>query len=143
MQTSLWRFLVMEVKIDNRHLVVSPHSDISVRQMVQINDGETERTKITPETTTTVNIQIIWFQKCPLVISAGAVLQLYLWQKTWVNLFLKLKHGTVWSYKILLGKHLTVCHIFFLFFYFFLLDKASCVTLQCSQCIKNHQWWMK
>lgn len=35
----------MEVKIDNRHLVVSPDSDISVRQMVQINDGETERKK--------------------------------------------------------------------------------------------------
>lgn len=35
----------MEVKIDNKHLVVSPHSDISVRQMVQINDGETERKK--------------------------------------------------------------------------------------------------
>lgn len=41
---SLRRFLVTEVKIDDRHLVVSPHSDISVRQMVQINDGETERT---------------------------------------------------------------------------------------------------
>lgn len=53
----------MEVKIDNRHLVVSPDSDISVRQMVQINDGETERTgdrkKITPpETTTMANKQI-------------------------------------------------------------------------------------
>lgn len=45
MQTSLLRFLVTEVKIDKRHLVVSPHSDISVRQMVQINDGENERTR--------------------------------------------------------------------------------------------------
>lgn len=53
----------MEVKIDNRHLVVSPHSDISVRQMVQINDGETERTrdctkKNPPETTTMADKQI-------------------------------------------------------------------------------------